>query len=344
MLTGLNCGRHRVYYEGDRLDPGIPTLAETLRERGYATGAVTGAGFVSALFGFSKGFDEYAMNQIQLKSANLAGSGGKEAVEWLGKNSDKPFFLFLHTYQVHSYRSPDSYAARFLGHTLRLKSFDVPAEVGVQSRVFNPYSPAEREDIISLYDAAIRYTDDALIKPVVDALRRRGLYDRTLIVVTSDHGEEFFDHRGWNHTHGVYDELLRIPLIVKMPGSKFKASRIDPIVRITDLMPTILEIAGAPFGEESINGRSLMPMLTGREKTDRVFLAEFAENAASVQIPQRLATNDGRRKLILNQPFSKEQIAFFQTRPPQPPPVELYDLRADPGERTNIADRPENTP
>ncbi len=345
MLTGLICGRHRVYYEGDRLDPGIPTLAEKLRERGYATGAVTGAGFVSSFYGFSKGFDGYGMAQGGLLDAELAGSGGKEAVEWLGRNSDKPFFLFLHTYQVHyPYKSPDPYPERFLGRDSSGKKFVVQRELGASGELFNVFSEAERDNIVGLYDAGIRYTDDALIKPVVDALRGLGVYDRTLIVVASDHGEEFFDHRGWTHTHGVYDELLRIPLILKMPGSKFKGRRLEPIVRITDLMPTILETAGVPFGEASISGRSLTPILKGREKADRVFLAEFGGDAVDSHVPQRVATNEGRRKLILNQPYSKPQIAFFQTRPPQPPPVELYDLGADPGERTNIADRPAETP
>ncbi|MGD0783134.1 MAG: sulfatase-like hydrolase/transferase, partial [Candidatus Aminicenantales bacterium] len=152
-------------------------------------------------------------------------------MEWLGKNSDKPFFLFLHTYQVHyPYKSPDPYPERFLGRDSSGKKFVVQRELRASTELFNAYGEAERKNIVGLYDAGIRYTDDALIKPVVDALRRLGVYDRTLIVVTSDHGEEFFDHRGWTHTHGVYDELLRIPLIVKMPGSKFKASRIDPIV------------------------------------------------------------------------------------------------------------------
>ncbi len=345
MLTGLNCGRHRVYYEDDRLDPGIPTLAEKLRERGYATWAVTGAGFVSSLYGFSKGFDGYGMNQVALTDARLAEYGGNEAVAWLKENSDKPFFLFLHTYQVHSpYKSPDPFPERFLGRDSRLKKVDIQTEMGGLSGIFKPMRPEEREDIVGLYDAGICYTDDALIKPVVDALRGLGVYDRTLIVVTSDHGEEFFEHHGWNHTHGVYDELLRIPLILKMPGSKFKGRRVEPIVRITDIMPTILEIAGAPVGETAINGRSLSPLLEGRERADRVFLAEFSDNAVNAQIPQRVATNEGRRKIILNQPFTKQEIAFFQTRPPVPPPIELYDLRADPGERTNIAGRPEEAP
>lgn len=344
LMTGLNCIRHRIYYESDRLDPAVPTLADQLRRKGYACEAVTGAGYLYSGYGFSKGFDSYGMGQRDMQNERMAEETAKEAGGWIASNSDRPFFLFVHTYQVHNpYKSPDPYPAMFVGDNPRWKKFDIVAEINNRGGkgFFLPFSSAERENIIGLYDAGIRYTDDALVKPLLETLRRNGLYDRTLIILTSDHGEEFFEHGGWDHTHSVYDELIKVPLIVKMPGSKYRGRRIASIVRLTDVMPTVLEVCGVPFEESRLDGRSLLSVLSGEERNDRVFLAELAENVAELNIPQRLATNEGRRKIILNQPFSKERQALFLPPPRIPPPVELFDLAADPGETKNIADAPD---
>jgi arylsulfatase A-like enzyme len=345
MLTGLNNVRHRVYYEKDKLDPRVPTLAEKMRERGYATGAVTGAGFVNASFGFAKGFDSYAMNQADLVDPRLAEEGGKDAVAWIEAHNDRPFFLFVHTYQVHCpYKSPNAYIEKFTRDDPWWRSFEFSKDLGGRAGAFGALTAAERTHVIGLYDAGVRYTDDTLIKPIIDELRRLGLYDRTLIVVTSDHGEEFYDHGGWNHTHSVFDELIRIPLILKMPGSEYRGRRYTPLVRVTDIMPTILDAADVSLDGLSINGRSLRSVLEGREKADRIFSAELAEDAAGIIIPQRVATNEGRLKIILNQPFTEEQWAFYKTKPPAPGAIEFFDLHADPGETRNLADRPDLAP
>lgn len=343
MFTGLNCIRHRVYAERDQMDPRVPTLAERLRARGYATRAITGGGFVSPIYGFAKGFDEYHLDQADIMDASQAAKAGDDATRWIEKNGDRSFFLFLHTYQVHSpYKSPMPYRTMFLRPDARWSQVDINEIFGGASGIYAELSEPDRHNVIALYDAGIRFTDETLVQPVVDTLRKLNLYDRTMIIVTSDHGEEFFDHGGWNHSHSVYDELIRVPLVVKMPDSKFRGERFSPIVRLTDLMPTILDFAGIPYGDLSLNGESLRPVLGGKETADRVFLAELSGNVLNCQIPQRLAMNDGRTKIILNRPFSPEGLAFFTAGPPGFPAVELYDLAIDPGEETNIFDRPED--
>jgi len=342
MLTGLNCVRHRVYYEHDRMNPRLVTLAEKMRENGYATRAVSSGGFVSALYGFSKGFDEYRMDQGDITDETQAAKTGRDAVQWIEKNTDRSFFLFIHTYQVHSpYKNPEPYRSMFLRPDAKWKQFDVIRDLGGRPGIFNRLSESERDNLIGLYDGGIRYTDEALIKPVVDALRRSGLYDRTMIIVTADHGEEFYDHGGWSHSHTVYDEIIHVPLIIKMPGSEFRGRRYSSIVRLVDIMPTVLDVAGIPFGKLSLNGESLRSVLKGKETGDRRFLAELADNIVNIQIPGRLALNDGRSKVILNQPYTPEEMKFFFTAPPTTLPVELFDLKADPREQRNIVDRPE---
>jgi len=340
MFTGLNCVRHRVYAERDRMDPRTPTLAEKLRERGYATRAITSGGFVSANYGFAAGFDEYYQDQVVL-AVNQAEKTGRDAVAYIETNTDRPFFLFLHTYQIHSpYKSPEAFRKMFLKPDARWTVFDVTRELGGRGGVYRPMSGPDRDNVVGLYDAGLRFTDETLVKPVVETLRRLGLYERTMIIVTSDHGEEFYDHGGWNHSHSVYDELLRVPLIVKMPGGEFRGRRYPGIVRLTDLMPTILEAAGASAETLDLNGSSLRPVLKGKETKDREFLAELADNVLNCQVPQRLAHNAGRLKVILNQAFSQTQWDFFDIKPPGFPPVEVYDLARDPREKDNIVSRP----
>lgn len=341
MLTGLNGIRHRVLYEDDKLDPAVLTLADYLRSKGYATRAVTGAGFVSAGYGFARGFDEYAMNQVEMDDADLAAQAAREAVEWIDMSADRPFFLFLHTYQVHSpYKSPDDILDQFLRPDARWRKFDINEDLGGRPAIFTNLGQRNRDNILALYDAGIRTTDRDMIGPLLDVLRRKGLYDRTMIVLTSDHGEEFYEHGGWNHTHSLYDELIKVPLIIKMPQGRHAGRLLDPIVRLTDIVPTILDVVGAGYDPASLDGRSLMPILEGRESADRPFQAEFPDNVVEVNIPQRVALSEGQMKLVLNQPFTPKHIAFFSPDPRIPDPVELFDLAADPGEHHNLAGDP----
>jgi arylsulfatase A-like enzyme len=151
-----------------------------------------------------------------------------------------------------------------------------------------------------------------LIGPLLDTLRETGLYDRTLVIVTSDHGEEFYEHGAWTHGADLYDESLKVPLLMKFPRSRFAGTRIDSIVRLTDIMPTILGEAGARVSDLGLDGRDLVPLLEGRARRLE-FLAELAVGRVESHIPVK-SINSGRMKLILNQPYSPEDLAFTAPR------------------------------
>ena len=123
---------------------------------------------------------------------------------------------------------------------------------------FQPQTDAQRRNYAGLYDAEIRYTDEALIGGLVDQLKALGLYDRTMLIITSDHGEEFFEHGAWTHGHTLYNETIRIPLLIKYPASREKGTRVKTIVRLTDIMPTILEELGVGYSQKELDGRSLL--------------------------------------------------------------------------------------
>jgi arylsulfatase A-like enzyme len=339
MLTSLHGVHHQVYHDDEKMDPELITLADLLRQHHYICSAMTGGGFVSAAYGFSKGFDSYNEVAGGLFNQRSAEDLYENVSDWLEKNAkEKNFFLFLHTYQPHDpYACPDPYRSMFLAEDAEWRHINLMGRLGGKPNYFKKIPESERQNVISLYDAEIRYTDEMLIGPLIQKLKDTELYDKTMILVTSDHGEEFYDHSSWGHGHQLYDESLKVPLIIKFPQSEYRGSRCDTIVSLVDVMPTILEEAGVEFPGLDIDGKSLVPVIEGKETEDRVFLADIGDNVLNSHIPQKIATNENRQKFILNKPFSQEDLSFFLHPPPDTGPVELYDLRLDPREKSNIA-------
>jgi arylsulfatase A-like enzyme len=338
LLTSLHGVRHQVYYEDDRMAPDQITLADVLRGGGFTTAAFTDGGFLSRVYGFSKGFDYYEERKDGVLLHNSAELIQKQAAEWLEANREKDFFLFLHTYQPHDpYVCPHPYSTMFLEENPVWSSLNLMGYLGGYAGIYRELPEKERRNIIGLYDGEVRYTDDALVKPLIAKLKELGLYDEALIIFTSDHGEEFFDHHSWAHGHTLYNEALRVPLIVKFPGARFKGRRLNPIVRLVDVMPTIIEEFGISGSDLTLDGKSLFPILRGKEREDRTFLADIGDDILKSHAGRKIAMNSGRSKIILNTPFASEDLAFFTSPPRLVPAVELFDLAADPGEKKNVA-------
>lgn len=337
MLTSLHGARHQVYYEDDKMAPDQITLADVLRAKGFITAAFTDGGFLSRVYGFSKGFDYYEERKDGVLLHNSAELIQKQAAEWLEANREKDFFLFLHTYQPHDpYVSPHPYATMFLEENAAWSSLNLMGTLGGYAGIYREFSEKERRNIIGLYDGEIRCADETLVKPLIAKLKELGLYDSALIIFTSDHGEEFFDHHSWAHGHTLYDEALKVPLILKFPGGRFKDLRLEPIVRLVDIMPTIMEELGIPRDDPAIDGKSLFPILRGKEREDRTFLADIGDDILKSHAGRKITMNSGQSKIILNKPFTPEDLAFFTTPPRLVPAVELFDLAEDPGEQKNV--------
>lgn len=338
LLTSLSCFRHGVNLESDTIDRSWPTLADILRSNGFYCAAVTGGGYVGAVFGFSKGFDLYTQSDNSL--IDSAGMTFATAAKWIDANWDKDFFLFIHTYQPHGpYVPPPPYDTMFLDPDPLWTMVDIGGHIGGPKGVFKELPEKERRNIVGLYDGEIRSTDEDLIGPLVAKLKSLNIYDETMIVLTSDHGEEFFEHGSWEHGHALYDESLKVPLIVKFPGSNFRGKRVDPFVRLIDIMPTVMDVYGIGDKGFDLDGRSLMPVLKGRETKDRAALAYLAAGVLGSPVPEKMAMTDGRSKVILNRPYSAEALGSFLFPPPPYSEVETFDLTADRQERTNIVSR-----
>ncbi len=346
MVTGLNTINHGVSKPDLSLDPRTPTLAELLKEKGFYNAAFTGGGYVSGFYGFRKGFDSF---RVLGEVADPAGAGklGEKVSGWIEKNSDRNFFLFLHTYQIHNpYNAGAPWNRRYLREGAGLTAVDM-VQLGFNHEGrFKPVSEEMRRNIVGLYDGEIRYTDESLIGPLVAKLKALGIYDRTMIVLTSDHGEEFFEHGSWTHTHSVYDEVLRVPLIVKFFGSRNAGRTVRTPVFGVDVMPTIVKELGIGLSSGGLDGKSLLALADRGDEAagnaPRAGISDLVSHVMDKHIPGKVALVRPPYKFILNEPYSPEDLAYFVSPPPPLAEVEVFDVSPDPGETRNLAsERPE---
>jgi arylsulfatase A-like enzyme len=203
------------------------TLAEVLKETGYTTAAVVGGPWLKRVFGLNKGFDYYNDDQISTVNGRLAHQVTANALNWLERTREKEFFLFLNYFDPHGpYNPPEVFALRFLPKGTNF---------------------AGRKPILAetnaLYDAEILYMDH-YIGQFLQKLRADNLYDNTLIIVTSDHGELFGEHGKFGHGHYLYQEELHVPLFIKYPAGEVLPKRTDLRLQLTDILPMICERVG----------------------------------------------------------------------------------------------------
>ena len=298
------------YAHPGRLSEAALTLAEVFRARGYATAAITG-GYLSPGLGFDQGFDSFR----ETLDAPYMSTTVRYAQEWLDRRDpSRPFFLFLHTFEVHQYDPPAAFRRRFVrpydGPLRELESIPAFLQDRANQGRAREYPAADWDYLRDLYDACIASVDSEIGR-LLASLASRGLGAKTLVVVTSDHGEEFGEHGGSGHGYTLYDENLRVPLLLGHPS--LPALRIAQQVRLLDLAPTIADLAGLPI-PGSWQGVSLVPLLGGASLP----LPAFAEHAHS---PMKAVREDGVKYV-------------FEAQGPR---KLLFDLVHDPGEQKNLA-------
>ena len=228
----------------------VHTLAELLRAAGYRTGAVTEDGFMTATLGFARGFGsftEFTRVSDQGMPTGMVAETFEDGAHWIMRESERPWFLFLHTYQVHA-------------------PYDPPAKH--LERVFKEAGPAAPSD---LYDGEISYTDETLAN-LLTFLNGADLAEKTLVILISDHGEHFGEHGFWGHGNTLYDTLLHVPLILRGPGIP-PGRRVGDVVGLIDVLPTVLDILGLPPYTPA-QGRSLVPLWQGHTLPARMLYAE----------------------------------------------------------------------
>jgi len=260
MFTGLYPSEHGVFPPSDVLSESIPTLPELFRAAGYRTFGHSEGGYVQGGYGFRRGFEEWTDNPYRADT-DIDRTFGRGLDSLSRVAPGERFFLFLHTYSVHDpYDPPAEFRQQFWAGPPPPGAFEA---TGPNFAAFNSHlldAPSEAVHYYrALYDAGVRYMDDALGR-LFAGLEEMGLADDTVVVFTADHGEEFLDHGRLVHTQ-AYPESLRVPLVVfdpRRPGGR----RVATVVETIDFLPTLAELAGfaAP---EAISGESFAPLLAG---------------------------------------------------------------------------------
>ncbi|HQR68566.1 MAG TPA: sulfatase-like hydrolase/transferase, partial [Thermoanaerobaculia bacterium] len=301
LFTGLLPAGHGLRDNaGYRLKAGVPTLAELLKKAGYRTGAAVSAVVLGAGTGLSRGFDFYEdsieptePNQPQSRVQRAGDRTAARLAEWIGRGGDAPIFAFLHLYEPHA-----------------------------------PYEPKEpfRSRYANRYDGEIA-TADAILGEFVAFLKGKGLYDRALVVILSDHGEGLGEHGEAEHGVFVYRSDLQVPLLVKLPGSggafPLAGTSAAAPVQISDVFTTVglaLALPGFAPPEGTV---SLLDAAAGKTPPDRRVFAESLYPRLRFGWSDLASLIDGSWQLI------------------GAPKVEFYDVAKDPGEKSNVAaDKP----
>lgn len=232
LITGIHPSRHNVLREDQRLPAALAVLPAWFRQAGYVTAVAQSNQWLHEQYGFCQGVDHYYFDPGSSPESPIRADAQMVYVrQWIERFRQQPFFLWLHLIEAHApyggYLPPDSIT-----------------QFGLSE--------------LDKYDAAIRMLDDRLAA-LRQALRDQGIEDRTLIVVTSDHGEEFGDHGGTEHGRTLYQEMLHIPLIFYWPAGLPAGRVVEPIVQHIDVFPTLAELAGLPA--PPVDGKSLVPLM-----------------------------------------------------------------------------------
>ena len=320
MLTGLLPSFHGAT-KWEKLDRSVHYLPEILANNGYQTTGVASWVYVSQIYGFERGFDVYRVLENPT-SRDVVDA----AIEQLRTKNGQNHFLFMHLLDPHwPYLPPNEFLERF-GPRPR----DISDLQDLVIRAEPPPSETERDEIIRLYDGEIAFTDQELGR-FFGELKSLGLYDDSLIIVTADHGEAFYEHGHWQHSQTLYEEVIRIPMIVKWPGDGLKG-RIRAQVSQVDVFPSVLQAAGIePPATEAFSLRDLAdaerPVSEGR-----VVMSEVTWRSPN-ETSMKVSFRTGRMKFLatLSGPVG-DDLGVSEIRQ-----EELYDLAGDPDERTNLA-------
>ncbi len=339
LLTALPDEVHRCDRDSAVLAPARYTLAEALQAAGYRTAGFWSGPYLHPHYGLSQGFDHYEscagfevyqeedleefgptgwvrQRAFQLSHSDISSPRLVTAMsDWLLENGDAPFFVFVHMWDAHyDYIPPPPYDTMFTD-----PEYDGLVDgTGLSSGKFS-LPPDDAAQLVALYDGEIAWTDQHVGK-MLDVLDELGLAGDTVVIVTSDHGEEFFEHDGFGHNKTLYEEAVRIPLIVRYPGVVPAGKRVPELASIIDIAPTVMDLVGLdPLPD--VMGRSLVPSLDGGPPSEAP--VALLELVAGGKRPAQVAVRTPDWKWI-----SKREDGAT---------IGLFDLEADPDEQNDLS-------
>jgi choline-sulfatase len=354
LMTSMHAYAQKLVNDTDTIPKGAATLAEHLRAAGYVTASIVANPFAGRTSGLDRGFDymfEYPVVQRNRTDAVDRGTDSaainRAIMPWLERHRDEPFFLYVQSTDPHApYRPPADDEARFANPS-ETKAFnsdyaklrDIRAYGGgatvnlseMRAKGVNVDAYIKRAK--DRYDAEIAHNDKS-IEQLINKLKTAGSLDNTLVIIASDHGEEFWEHGFGAHGHSLYSELIRAALLMWNPNLLPVPRRISEPVQLIDIMPTVLELVGVKPPDE-IHGQSLAPLLRGQAFSRKapVMASKLALPRAKVGggVPENLTDTvahvDHDWKLIYRAQAGRARLKR----------VELYDRRADRADRNDVA-------
>ncbi len=316
LLTGQYPERHQSVSFADRLRDDVVTLPSILNRAGYQTAAFPGNAVVSKSFGLDRGYQEFFPVWERDGYTGHGDSVVAAFAEWHSASPPKPFFAYVHFREPHfPYNPPPPFDTRFSAGSLFPGGIDEASVVDELNRKASSGEPPTEETIArvrGLYLGNLAYVDTLLgeILSIVD--------ENTIVVVTADHGEALFEHGFLGHNTQLYEESVRIPLLIRAPG--ISPRRVSDLVELIDLTPTLVELAGVARSPDTsrFQGRSLVPALAGDSLPKKLAFSR------TLWVKPRYSVRSDRFKLI------------WDTRTGG---TELYDLESDPKEETRLENR-----
>jgi arylsulfatase A-like enzyme len=311
VLTGLHPTSHGAKESESRLSDDAMLVSEHLHEAGFATGSFIANGYVSDRFGFDQGWDHYT-NFIRENKNTDASNVFSEAGDWIEANKDRRFFAYVQTIDPHvPYDPPSEYRRMYdpredYSGQVTPRSTPELLEEAKGGRV--SFDESDRQRLTALHDGEITQHDHEMGR-FIDRLKEMGVWDNTIFVLTSDHGEEFDEHGSWGHGHSVYQELINVPLLVHGPG--IPQSRITQTVSTLDIPATVTSALGVDAMPHT-EGRDLLGFTRGQMPPGpTVAFSDFLND--------RRVIRAGRWKMVLR--------GINAT---------YFDLESDPGEQTEL--------
>ncbi len=332
LFTSLPPAAHGVVTDPLGLEEGALSLAEVLSDAGYATAAFVGGPFLRSIHGFDQGFDLYDDETVvRPLFESHAGTSSPQLVElatewierWRSGGASRPFFVFLHMWDVHyDYTPPPPFDEMFdpdYEGSITAEDFELGEHIHAGM------DPRDLEHVVALYDGEIRYTDHHLGR-LFDFLTDSGLADETVVAVTADHGEEFFEHGSKGHRKNLYDETLLVPLLIRYPPAVPAGRVVERQVRLMDVATTLLSLAGVERppafgfggGAAGTAPQDLTALLgdSGDELPPLVAFGDLHEGWTSIRTEEH--------KLVVQSGAGGREH-------------ELFDLASDPGEQRDVA-------
>lgn len=355
LLTGRAPTAHQTLSERARLPEAEITLAERLGALGLRTALLSANPWVTPEYGFDQGVDDFysvyderfvrvtlfmqvlkrvsplvdprmrLYNRVKYLVLGEISTTARdtllvdEALRWLAMHGREPFFLYLHMMSPHHPYDPPAPFDRFVPSRAHAPVKNYPRKSYRFFEHGDPLPPDALADLVARYDGDVLYADTEIAR-LLAGLERAGVAASTAVVVTADHGEEFYDHANWGHGQSVYDELVHVPLIVRLPAGARAGERVTTPVSHADLVPTLVDLVGGPH-DASLEGQTLLHDAPPRPVWSEV-IYQYGEARALV---------DGTRKLVVTHEGDRTTTA-------------LFDLKADPAERSPLpASDPDTT-